>query len=115
LVRIIEDFGDKIHFIHLRNVVREADGAFYEADHLNGSVQIDKVMKAVVQEQLRRHRKGSGVVSIPMRPDHGHVLLDDKKRQNDFYSGYSLIGRTIGLAQLSGLEMGIRESLDLQV
>lgn len=114
LVQIIEDFGDKIHFIHLRNVIRQANGSFTEADHLKGSVPIDKVMKAVVQEQLRRYRKGSGVVSIPMRPDHGHVLLDDKKRQNDFYSGYSLIGRAMGLAQLSGLEMGIREALDLQ-
>ena len=113
LVRIIEDFGDKIHFIHLRNVIREKDGAFYEADHLDGSVPIDKVMKAIVQEQFMRYRNGSGVVSIPMRPDHGHVLLDDKKRQSDFYSGYSLIGRAMGLAKLTGLEMGIRESLDI--
>lgn len=111
LVKIVEDFGDKIHFIHLRNVARSADGSFYEADHLGGSVPIDKVMKAIVKEQKKRHEKGNGIVSIPMRPDHGHVLLDDKKRQNDFYSGYSLIGRAMGLAQLSGLEKGIRESL----
>jgi mannonate dehydratase len=97
-VRIIKDFGAKIHFIHLRNVIRETNGAFYEADDLNGLVPIDKVMRAVVNEQLRRNRKGSGIVSIPIRPDHGHVLLDDKNRQNDFYSGYSLIGRAMGLA-----------------
>ncbi len=111
LVKMVADFGDKIHFIHLRNVARSPDGSFYEADHLDGSVPIDKVMKAIIKEQKRRHEKGDEIVSIPMRPDHGHVLLDDKKRQNDFYSGYSLIGRAMGLAQLSGLEKGIRESL----
>jgi mannonate dehydratase len=113
LVKIIEDFGDKIHFIHLRNVARTHDGSFYEADHLNGSIPMDKVMKALVHEQIKRQQNNSGVVSIPLRPDHGHVLLDDKKRQKDFYSGYSLIGRAFGLAQLTGLEMGIRESMDL--
>jgi mannonate dehydratase len=111
LVKIIEDFGDKIHFIHLRNVVRSSDGSFYEAEHLGGSVPMDKVVKAIVKEQKRGDEKGDEIVSIPMRPDHGHVLLDDKKRQNDFYSGYSLIGRAMGLAQLSGLEKGIREHL----
>lgn len=111
LVKIVEDFGNKIHFIHLRNVARNEDGSFYEAEHLGGSVPIDKVMKAIVKEQKRRHEDGNEIVSIPMRPDHGHVLLDDKKRQDDFYSGYSLIGRALGLAQLSGLEKGIRENL----
>jgi len=111
LVKIIEDFGDKIHFIHLRNVARNPDGSFYEAEHLSGSVPIDKVMNAIVKEQKKRNEKGEEIVAIPMRPDHGHVLLDDKNRQNDFYSGYSLIGRAMGLAQLSGLEKGIRENL----
>lgn len=111
LVKIVEDFGNKIHFIHLRNVARGDDGSFYEAEHLNGSVPMDDVMKAIVMEQRRRDIRGEEVVAIPMRPDHGHVLLDDKKRQNDFYSGYSLIGRAMGLAQLSGLEKGIRESI----
>lgn len=110
LVKIIKDFGDKIHFIHLRNVQRHGNGSFYEAEHLNGSVPMQKVMKAIVEEQLKRNEKG-GIVNIPMRPDHGHVLLDDIQRQDEFYSGYSLIGRAMGLAQLSGLEMGIRESL----
>lgn len=110
LVKIINDFGDKIHFIHLRNVQRNENGSFYEAEHLKGSVPMEKVMKAIVEEQIKRNQKG-GIVNIPMRPDHGHVLLDDMNRQDDFYSGYSLIGRALGLAQLSGLEMGIRESL----
>lgn len=111
LVKIITDFGDKIHFVHLRNVARQSDGSFYEADHLEGSVPMAKVMKALVQEQIKRKRNKGEAIRIPIRPDHGHVLLDDKKRQNDFYSGYSLMGRGIGLAQLSGLEKGIRESL----
>ncbi|NNE76799.1 MAG: mannonate dehydratase, partial [Pricia sp.] len=90
------------------NVTRSADGSFYEADHLNGSLPMEKIMEAIVREQKRRHAKGGEIVAIPMRPDHGHVILDDKKRQDDFYSGYSLIGRALGLAQLSGLEKGIR-------
>lgn len=113
LVKIIEDFGDKIHFIHLRNVARSEDGSFYEAEHLSGSVPMDKVMKVIVEQQHKRYESGNGIVRIPMRPDHGHVLLDDKKRQNEFYSGYSLIGRAMGLAQISGLEMGVRQGLNI--
>lgn len=113
LVKIVEDFGDKIHFIHLRNVARSDDGSFYEAEHLGGSVAIDKVMQAIVKQQQKRNDSGNGVIRIPMRPDHGHVLLDDKKRQNEFYSGYSLIGRAMGLAQLSGLEKGVRLGLNI--
>jgi len=110
LLKIIQDFGAKIHFIHLRNVQRNEDGSFHEADHLHGSIAMEKVMKALIEEQKKRLENGTEV-AIPMRPDHGHVLLDDQKRQNEFYSGYSLIGRAIGLAQLSGLEKGIRASI----
>ncbi|TLP70569.1 mannonate dehydratase [Maribacter sp. ACAM166] len=113
LVKIIDDFGDKIHFIHLRNVARSDDGSFYEADHLGGSVPMDKVMEAIIKQQHKRNENGNGIVRIPLRPDHGHVLLDDKKRQNEFYAGYSLIGRAIGLAQLSGLEKGVRLGLNI--
>ncbi|MFS4456593.1 mannonate dehydratase [Maribacter sp. 2304DJ31-5] len=113
LVKIIEDFGDKVHFIHLRNVARQDDGSFYEAEHLNGSVPIEKVMRAIVLEQKKRKENTSGIIRIPMRPDHGHVLLDDMKRQDDFYCGYSLVGRAMGLMQLSGLEKGIREGLNI--
>lgn len=108
LVKIIEDFGDRIHFIHLRNVSRHDDGSFYEADHLNGSLSMEKLMEALVKEQMKRNEQ-SNEVRIPMRPDHGHVLLDDQLRQNEFYAGYSLVGRAMGLAQLTGLELGIRE------
>lgn len=111
LVRIIKDFGSQIHFLHLRNVSREQDGRFYEAAHLDGSIPMPKIMLAIVMEQLRRHESGVGEVAIPIRPDHGHVLLDDKKRKEEFYSGYSLIGRAIGMSELYGLEKGIREML----
>ncbi|MCK0146141.1 mannonate dehydratase [Arenibacter sp. F26102] len=111
LVGIIRDFGPQIHFLHIRNVSREKDGRFYEAAHLDGSIPMPKLMEAIVKEQLRRQNSGLGEVAIPIRPDHGHVLLDDKKRKDEFYSGYSLIGRAIGMAQLYGLEKGIREML----
>ncbi|MCM4167690.1 Mannonate dehydratase [Arenibacter antarcticus] len=114
LLKIIADFGSKIHFLHLRNVTRKADGSFYEAAHLDGSIPMEKIMKALIKEQQRRHRSGIGEVAIPVRPDHGHVLLDDKKRMGDFYPGYSLIGRGIGMAQLYGLEKGLRETLLLE-
>jgi len=111
LVKIIHDFGSQIHFLHLRNVSREQDGRFYEAAHLDGSLPMAKIMVAIVEEQRKRHMSGEGDVGIPIRPDHGHVLLDDKKRKDEFYSGYSLIGRAIGMAELYGLEKGIREML----
>ncbi len=113
LLKMINDFGERIHFIHLRNVERAADGSFYEADHLNGSVAMDKVMNALILEQRKRAASGVGIIDIPMRPDHGHVLLDDKKRQSAFYSGYSMVGRALGLAQLTGLEKGLRLGLGL--
>ncbi|MBU2904618.1 mannonate dehydratase [Arenibacter algicola] len=111
LLKIIRDFGPQIHFLHLRNVSREEDGSFYEAAHLDGSLPMPKIMLEIVKEQLRRHESGFGEVAIPIRPDHGHVLLDDKERKDEFYSGYSLIGRAIGMAELYGLEKGIREML----
>jgi len=111
LLHIIKNFGSHIHFIHLRNVRRCADGSFYEDDHLNGSVPIGELMTALVSEQMRREKSGALAVDIPMRPDHGHVLLSDGDKRDEFYSGYSLIGRAIGLAQLSGLEKGVRLNL----
>lgn len=111
LLQMIRDFGPQIHFLHLRNVSREENGSFYEAAHLDGSISMSKIMLEIVREQLKRHESGNGEVAIPIRPDHGHVLLDDKKRKDEFYSGYSLIGRAVGMAELYGLEKGIREML----
>lgn len=105
---IIERLGKHIHFIHLRNVQREEDGSFYEANHLDGSVPIIKVMKAIIKEQKQRSTNG-GTIAIPMRPDHGHQFTFDATRS--FYPGYSGIGRLRGLAELRGLELGLRENL----
>ena len=106
LPQIIENLGNKIHFFHLRNVNRVKDGSFYESPHLNGSNNMFEIMKSIINEQEKRKNLGKGIVNIPMRPDHGHMILDDFSRKT--YPGYSLIGRLKGLAELRGLEMGIR-------
>ncbi|SHJ34630.1 mannonate dehydratase [Arenibacter nanhaiticus] len=111
LPKIIQDFGKQIHFIHLRNITRENEGRFYEAAHLDGSIPMGRVMLQILKEQLRRHENGLEGVAIPIRPDHGHLLLDDKKRKDQFYPGYSLLGRAKGMAELHGLEIGLREVL----
>ncbi|TGS09633.1 mannonate dehydratase [Mesorhizobium sp. M2E.F.Ca.ET.209.01.1.1] len=102
LVAMIEEFGPKIHFAHLRNVTREADGSFYEAEHLEGSTDMAAVILALMKEEARRRKEGRSDWRIPMRPDHGHLLADDigKTRINP---GYSLIGRLKGLAELRGI------------
>ena len=101
--------GPNIHFIHLRNVQREANGSFYEAEHLDGSTDMFAVMQQLIKEQKRRENVGRTDIAIPMRPDHGHKILDDVNRNT--YPGYSIIGRMKGLAELRGLELGIRRSL----
>jgi mannonate dehydratase len=101
--------GQHIHFLHLRNVQREPDGSFYEADHLGGSTDMYAVMKSVVLEQKRRFDTGREDIAIPMRPDHGHKLLDDYNY--DTFPGYSVIGRLKGLAELRGLELGVKRNI----
>lgn len=106
---IVSRLGAHIHFIHLRNVQREPDGSFYEADHLGGSANMYAVMKNLILEQKKRIGAGRTDISIPMRPDHGHKILDDFNYNT--YPGYSAIGRIKGLAELRGLEMGIKRTL----
>lgn len=112
LVEIAERFAGRINFIHLRNVARNKEGDFVEDNLLDGDIDIYAVMKALLLEQKRRMDEGRKDIRMPMRPDHGHLMLPDQARQG-IYPGYSLFGRMRGLAELRGLEMGIRRSLEL--
>jgi mannonate dehydratase len=102
LPTMLDQLSHRINFLHLRSVQLEADGSFYEANHLEGSAGMADVMYAVVRAR--------GDARVPMRPDHGHLMVYDAHKKGG-NPGYSLYGRMRGLAELRGLEMGIRRSL----
>ena len=112
VVDMSESFAKRINFIHLRNVTRDGNGGFVEDYQLDGDVDMYGVMKPLVVEQNRRAELGLKSARMPMRPDHGHLMIPDMNRKG-IYPGYSLFGRMRGLAELRGLELGIRRSLGL--
>ncbi len=105
---MIKKFSNKIHFVHLRNIIKEPNGSFYESDHLTGDVDMFNIIRALLEEQQQRIDEGRLDSRITMRPDHGHQMLDDLRKQT--YPGYSAIGRLRGLGELRGLELGIEKS-----
>jgi mannonate dehydratase len=106
LLAMVKEFASRIHFVHLRQVLLEPDGSFYEAEHLRGSSDMVGVICALLKEETHRKQDNRLDHEIPMRPDHGHLLADDIAREVN--PGYSLIGRLKGLAELRGVIKGLR-------
>ncbi len=109
LLAMAREFGTRIYFAHLRQVTREADGSFYEAEHLVGSSDMVGVIRILLEEEARRRAAGRADHEIPMRPDHGHLLADDIGKKIN--PGYSLVGRLKGLAELRGVMRGLKHAI----
>jgi mannonate dehydratase len=105
VIAIAETFAPRLHFAHLRNVTIEPSGAFFEDDHLEGGVDMVGLVSVLLKEEARRRAEGRMDQVIPMRPDHGHLLLDDIGKQTN--PGYSAIGRLKGLAELRGVARAV--------
>lgn len=108
LVGMVERYGSKLNFAHLRSTQRDGQGSFHEASHLRGDVDMFGIIVAILREQKKRHAANRHDEIIPMRADHGHTILDDLKKKTN--PGYSAIGLLRGMAELRGLELGIEKS-----
>ena len=108
---MIERYGDRINCVHLRSTQRIGDGSFYEANHLEGSVDMFAVVKAILNESKRRKDAGRDDWQFVFRPDHGHTMMDDLEKPMAPNPGYTAIGRMRGLAEIRGLQMGISQAL----
>ena len=109
LTGMIRRIGDRLHFAHLRNIKLEYGRTFHEADHLYGNIDMAEVMKELLNELNRRTKDSKSEARLPIRPDHGHNMLTDIKSNK--YPGYSLFGRMRGLAELRGLELGLKHNM----
>lgn len=110
LVAMVKEFGPLIHFVHLRNVIREADGSFYEAEHLDGDNDMVGLIRALIEEEQQRKQSNRNDVHIPMRPDHGHLMSDEIGSDN-INPGYSFSGRMKGLAELRGVIYTLQQTI----
>jgi mannonate dehydratase len=110
---MIKRFGPRIHCAHLRSTQRNDDGSFYEASHLEGSVDMYLVVRALLEEMHQRRSAGRADWKLPFRPDHGHTMLDDLEKDTPDNPGYSAIGRLRGLAELRGLQLRLARTLKL--
>ena len=112
LIKMMSRLGDRVHFLHLRNVKRESDmvpNSFYEEEHLKGNTDMVSLIRAILEEEKRRRKNKREDWSIPFRPDHGHNILDDLKRKSK--PGYPAIGRLKGLAELRGILTALSNNL----
>ncbi len=109
LIEIFHEFAERIHFLHLRSTKRDDKGNFYEANHLEGDFDMFQIVRAILIEEKKRKKVNRSDWKIPMRPDHGHQMLDDLNKKTN--PGYSAIGRLRGLAEIRGLALGIDKTL----
>lgn len=109
LLAMVREFAPRIHFVHLRQVKRETDGSFHEAEHLRGSSDMVGIVRAILEEEYRRRTEGRVDWELPMRPDHGHLLGDDIGKPGN--AGYSFVGRLKGLAELRGVIHGLQYAM----